>query len=127
MKKYLFFVFMILSALVVKAQFTYQGVFPPPELNNGVIAKYSLQGLAVDPDGKVWISYYHTLDSLFSVGGEKVFVSAIYVYNADGTPASFSPIKFLGTDTLKGRGRGLGTDKDGNILHSKSGPNSLFK
>lgn len=111
---------------VMKAQFSYQGVFPPPEQNNGVTAKYPLHGLAVDPDGKVWISYYSKLDSVM-VNGVKLSVSAIYVYNADGTPASFSPIRILGTDTLKGNGRGLGMDKDGNILHSQSGPALLFK
>ncbi|MFH0734913.1 MAG: T9SS type A sorting domain-containing protein [bacterium] len=129
MSKKLITLFAFLMAFsIIKAQFTYQGVFPPPSPDT---LKFQTHGMAVDPDGKVWVNSYSKLDSVFTAGGVKVLVSAIYVYNADGTPASFSPIRILTkdgvSDTLKGNGRGMGVDKDGNVLHSQSGPNMLYK
>ncbi len=128
MSKKLITLFAFLMAFsIMKAQFSYQGVFPPPSPDT---LKFQTHGMAVDPDGKVWVNSYSKLDSVM-VGGVKLSVSAIYVYNADGTPASFSPIRILTkdgvSDTLKGNGRGMGVDKEGNILHSQSGPAMLYK
>ncbi len=122
------FLVVFLAFNIVKAQFSYQGLFPPP---NPDTLKFQTQGMAVDPDGKVWVSSYSKLDTVHDSNESKVYVSAIYVYNADGTPASFSPIRILTkdgvSDTLKGNGRGLGVDRYGNILHSQSHPNMLYK
>lgn len=138
------------------------GVFPPAgkaerDINNrDTLHNSTIHGLAVAPDGKVWIQNYYAYgrDSIFvnnyrfktgsagvpdSIGSRYVTVRKIYVYNPDGTPASFSPIltaKGFGTkiDTIGGEaiasttgplhywtgnsGAGLRTDKDGNILVS---------
>lgn len=131
-KKLITLLAFLMAFAVVKAQFNYSGVFPPPAGNNpSDTLKFQTHGLAVDPDGKVWVSSFSKLDSVFTNTGVKVAVSAIYVYNPDGTPVSFSPIRVLVkdgiADTLKGNGRGLGVDKDGNIIHSQSGPNKIFK
>ncbi|MBI2618628.1 MAG: T9SS type A sorting domain-containing protein [Ignavibacteriales bacterium] len=74
-------------------------------------------GLGVDPDGKVWIQRFNAsgsaADSVLADTGGYVYTRAIYVVNANGTPASFSPIQILTgpnesnvtvTDTLSGNG-----------------------
>lgn len=145
MRKLLLLVFVgLLCAPAALAQFQYSSVFPPDSIkaaqNNGV------HGIAVDPDGKVWVQPYDRTDSLFvPETGKFERVTVIYVYNANGTPASFSPIKILPftgapADTLGGfmtvnsagnkvwdyrTGRGMTTDHEGNILASQF--NTLYR
>lgn len=100
----------------------------------------STHGLAVDPEGKVWVHQYYafTRDSVLvpisTRPSKHEYVRCIYVYNRDGSPASFSPIKFITVDgvvdTVGGftdtsvspavwrvqQGVGLRTDGDGNIM-----------
>ena len=74
------------------------------------------QGLAVDGEGKVWYTPYYSSDSVeVDTSGdgnpdEWQSCRAIYVFEPDGTPASFSPIKIItvdGTpDTLWNSNRG---------------------
>ena len=75
-------------------------------------------GVVVDPEGKVWIGQYYYTDVL----DNGVNVSAIRVFNPDGTEASFSPIMTFTVngqpDTLKEKNRGLALDNNGNILVS---------
>lgn len=104
-----------------------------------------MHGIAVDKDGKIWMMPYYATDSIAVyipgtqtlVGGKKQLTRVLYCFNPDGTQASFSPIFTVTTkggvvDTLGGTlitdkgaytwsgntGRGLGLDKDGNILAS---------
>ena len=96
---------------------TYQGNFPNDNFKGGA----GLQGLAVDPDGKVWVTKFGA--EYFTPPGEidSIFVRLIYVFNQDGTPALFSPIwKIVGpgfADTLLNSSRGLRADQNGNILY----------
>lgn len=98
----------------------------------------AIHGLATDSEGKLWVQTYYAFnrDSIYVPASARVskyeYVRALYVYNRDGSPASFSPIKFVTingvTDTLGGftnlttgkweakTGRGLRTDHQGNIL-----------
>lgn len=77
-------------------------------------------GIAVDPEGKVWIQRYNASDSMLNAAGVKRAVRVIYVYKPDGTPASFSPIMTMkvgtATDTLINANVGLEKDNLGNIL-----------
>lgn len=80
-------------------------------------------GVAVDPDGKVWCMFFGATDSVVDVNSGLTRVCrAIYVFNADGTPTAFSPIKTVTvggvTDTLYNSNRGLKADNNGNILVS---------
>ncbi len=126
---------------------TYAGLFPPDTLKTN-----DTHGLAVDPDGKVWIQDYYgsqsfTFADTVVIGTTKyktLNVRAIYVYNPDGTPATFSPIitlkqngavadtlglQYLGTAVVGGNtyksydtmtGRGLrASPADGNIYVSQ--------
>ncbi len=106
----------------------YQGAFPNASfaLNNP-----GGHGVAVDPDGKIWIANYYAVtgDSIFN-GTTKISSRAIHVYNPDGSEVSFSPIMTLTvgavTDTFKTKvGAGLRTDMDGNILYTSQ--DRLFK
>lgn len=84
------------------------------------------QGIAVDGAGKIWYTpYYNSQTVMIDTGsGTKDYadgVRAIYVFNPDGTEASFSPITEITvdgkTDTLQNSSRGLERDPDGNIVH----------
>ena len=76
-------------------------------------------GVAVDPDGKVWCEFYGATEKIFN-GTDTVNTRAVYVFNADGTPAPFSPITTVTvggvTDTLFNSNRGMREDNNGNIL-----------
>jgi len=79
-------------------------------------------GLEVDADDRIWVGAYYSNDTLISDTGS-VPLYPIYVYNDDGTQASFSPINFLeynsGIDTVM-KCRGISKDHNGNILYSAS-------
>lgn len=97
----------------------YEGAFPDTNLKGGSGG----HGIAVDPDGKVWIQLFGATDSLFVPDSNRYFpVRVIYVYNPDGTPASFSPIKSVTingvVEPLYNSNRGLHTAHDGHILAS---------
>ena len=126
-------------------QWTYEGgVSPMPEDTDGNPLQWSsVHGVAVDPDGKIWVQPFGAKDSVqvpqVDADGDGVgdwqLTRVIYVFNADGTPSDLSPIKFVSSgdgaidDTLGGfwngtawegkSGRGISTDMDGNILVSQ--------
>ena len=84
------------------------------------------QGLAIDGEGKIWYTSYFAVDTMkvdyFGDGSWYNYrpCRAIYVFNQDGSQASFSPINTITvngvTDTLWGTSRGLHRDPDGNIV-----------
>ncbi len=146
MRKLLLLLF-VLAPTVASAQsgWTFSRVFPDSSQRK---AHGQTHGLAVDRQGKVWIQPNNAGngDSVFvSALGRRVISNAIYVFNADGTPASFSPLLFLdypggGRDTLGGflgrnatnqlawetrSGRGLALDPDGNIIAAHF--NTIFR
>ncbi len=118
-------------------QWELDAAWPPDE----ELQSSSAHGIAVDPDGKVWVQYFSATDSVQvpDLDDEWQPVRVLYVFNADGTEADISPIKFLDfpggeRDTLGGfitlddngekvwegrSGRGLDTDHNGNILVSQ--------
>jgi hypothetical protein len=105
---------LLLVPLVASAQFQFAGVFPADS------SAINSHGLAVDMDGKVWNSPYFS--SLINDGAERI--NPVYVYNADGTQASFSPI--IGTvsgDSLLRFGplTGISVAADGNIYVASHG------
>lgn len=63
-------------------------------------------GIAVDPDDRIWITSTgpQKADSVFVADSNKyIYTYPVYVYNADGTPAPFSPIKLIDTPGLKNK------------------------
>ncbi|MFH0992072.1 MAG: LamG-like jellyroll fold domain-containing protein, partial [bacterium] len=110
--------------------FTTQAILPPPVVLgwqfvktffNSTIGSGGIHGLAVDPEGKVWITPFNASDSLLTGTGYRK-TRVLYVFYPNGTQASFSPIKMITvggiTDTLYNTSRGLTTDHQGNILYS---------
>ncbi|MBD3377343.1 T9SS type A sorting domain-containing protein [candidate division KSB1 bacterium] len=79
-------------------------------------------GLAVDPEGKIWVQQYGATDSIQLADGTWEPTRVLYVFNPDGSQADFSPIKTVTvgaeTDTLFNSGRGLRTGPGGHILAS---------
>lgn len=117
MRRLIWMTVLLLSVLSLSfgqgAGYGYAGPFPDTaafKLPYGVINV----GLGVDPAGKVWVQAYgnSSRDSINIGGGVYAFLRPIYVFNPDGSQASFSPIKILTgpdqnnvtvTDTLRGR------------------------
>ena len=143
-----------LPVLTASAQTTsrwdFAGVFPDTTGIRGAARTMQLKsmssnhGLAVDGEGKIWLlpNTAANGDSVFVPAlGVKRIANAIYVYNANGTPASFSPLLFAtfpdgSRDTLGGytvstrnpttgaitntwdtkSGRGLAVDGNGDVI-----------
>ena len=109
----LFVICLVILAVVAvtfgqSTKYGYTGPFPDTtafKLPFGVINV----GLAVDPAGKVWVQAYgnSTTDSILTAEGTYVALRPVYVFNPNGTQASFSPVKILTaggvTDTLRTR------------------------
>jgi Secretion system C-terminal sorting domain len=78
-----------------------------------------LHGVAVDPDGKIWVGPAGVMAGDTLSNGRTT--AAIYVYNPDGTEAAISRIKVINTpgasDTLTALCRGMRTAPDGNIVY----------
>ncbi len=122
MKK-VFFVFLFLTVLVSTANaqgWTNEGSLADTSYNGGA------HGVAVDPDGKIWTADYYQATPIID-GTDTAMVSPIFVFNADGSAAAFSPIYVVGTDTVNGNCRGMGVDENGNIVFVQSGPGKMMK
>ncbi|NQV42227.1 MAG: T9SS type A sorting domain-containing protein [Candidatus Marinimicrobia bacterium] len=81
-------------------------------------------GVAIDGEGKLWYNSYYWSETVEVDTGARNCL-AIYIFNADGTEASFSPITMLTvdgvTDTLwPGSNKGLRTDINGDIVYAES-------
>lgn len=113
---------MLLVPAAAFAQWQNEGAWPSDTLRG------STHGIAVDPDGKVWIGNYYA----WPMEGAPT-TRAIYVFNEDGSEADFSPITTVTvgdvTDTLNIPITGLRTDHEGNILVSLGAAesNRLFR
>jgi hypothetical protein len=96
------------------AQWVNEGAWPDETIGQ-------LHGIAVDPDGKVWLGNFGLEWYTPPGGGDSIQTRLIRVYNPDGSPAAFSPIWqiIVGgvTDTLNSSNtRGMRADNNGNIL-----------
>jgi len=86
---------------------------------------WGVHGVAVAPDGNVWLALHGNLaqDTLFTPAGDTINLRPIYILDpATGQHVSGSPIEYLelpdgSVDTLTSSGKGIGLDKDGNILY----------
>lgn len=98
----LFVICLVILAVVAvsfsqSTKYGYTGPFPDTtsfKLPTGVINV----GIGVDPEGKVWVQVRDgdiRSDSILNAGGTYVRLHPIYVFNPNGTQASFSPIKIL--------------------------------
>lgn len=116
----------LLSASGFAQSWVNQGNFPQV----GDVVKGSTHGIAVDGEGKIWVTNYYADGEVVTAAGDTVACRTLRVYNPDGTPASFSPITTITvsgvTDTLFNSSRGLNADHEGNILYTTGGP-ELFR
>ncbi|MCX6142385.1 MAG: T9SS type A sorting domain-containing protein [Ignavibacteriales bacterium] len=135
MKKLLFLTICLVLVVAVGAEAQWKFAKYFPDTVTYPIKKWTTgvnNGIAIDPAGKIWIqsfAYDATVDSIQRTGGAWLKTGVILVFNPNGTPVSFSPIKYLTgkdqtgaavSDTLDGSGYGLSTDPStGNILSVK--------
>lgn len=127
----------MLLASAAQAQWKFVKVFPDSSfLGKPIVADANLSGnhgLAIDPDGKIWVTFYEATDSVQYRAGRFGLIRMIYCFTPNGQQTSFSPIKFLNfggvIDTVGGNtlangtwsvntNRGLNVDHEGNILAS---------
>ena len=101
----------------VMAQWESVGQFPEDDTLTA-----TMHGVAVDGDGKVWLSPWSATEELEVSEDSVLTTRAIYVYNPDGSEVDFSPIQIITIDgepdTLLSPSNGLEKDMDGNILHA---------
>ncbi|MFV1883706.1 MAG: T9SS type A sorting domain-containing protein [Balneola sp.] len=134
---------LLLIPVMVSAQWVHDDTFVP----SGTDAFAEVHGVAVDGEGKIWIQPFGSTETIIvnrDLGGDGIpdtlTTRAIYIYNADGTPASFSPLKVItyadapadtlgrvwtGTEYEGYSGRGIETDANGDIIISQF--NRLYK
>ncbi|MFN3596041.1 MAG: T9SS type A sorting domain-containing protein [Rubricoccaceae bacterium] len=123
------------EAASAQNQWVFDSVFPAQPNRQ----RTSTHGLAVDGEGKVWVQPFSATEPL-QVGSATRNSNVVYVFNPDGTEASFSPVHFMNfggvIDTVGiGRtaagavdprsGRGLSSGPDGHIYISAF--NTIFK
>ncbi len=112
-----------MAALAQDSNWEYDGFFPPDEEDPIHITNYGVNGLVVDNQDRVWIpSYYNRI----VVDG--VTMSALRVFEEDGTEVDFSPITEITvgdvTDvlvydgSLANSGSGLALDDEGHIIYN---------
>tara|TARA_R110000868_G_scaffold410693_4_gene699800 strand:+ start:30270 stop:31658 length:1389 start_codon:yes stop_codon:yes gene_type:complete len=137
---------LLIPAMVSAQNWVNDDTFGPAVDSGDAFAE--VHGVAVDAEGKIWIQPFGATERIAvsrdigEVGPDTLSTRAIYVYNADGTPASFSPLIIItyadGTtpaDTLgqvwtgeayEGySGRGIEADVNGDIIISQF--NRLYK
>lgn len=117
------------SASIFAQGFDFGGYFTPADTNKAKLytTYYGNHGVAVDPDGKIWIQKNAKWvgDSL-EINGKTTQVMALHVFDKNFEEASFSPITFITVDSdvdtlgygLCKTGTGLEVAKDGNIIAS---------
>jgi hypothetical protein len=120
------FVFaLMLSTTAFSQGWTFQGYFPDSTNAKGNTGAH---GVAVSPDGAVWMQFYGATDSILQADGTYGNTRAVYSYKADGTQ-DFPPIKTVTvdgeTDTLWNSFRGMRADNNGNILFASY--NTLYR
>ena len=124
------FVLLFVFGINLQAQWNWRHWFPEkgsPGFPKDTLMRGNIHGIAVDPDGKVWVTDYYSYsrDTLripnYMVSGKDtshvdsvkkymapatVALRAIYCFNKDGSQTSFSPIKVLNiggiADTIGG-------------------------
>lgn len=130
MKKKLFTILAVLGLFLTVSnaqEWTSYGAFPDTSFNGGT------HGLAVDPDGKVWVASFFKDVDWATPDQDTIATAGIYVFNPDGTQAPFSPITHVISnngftiDTLSGNCRGMGVDENGNILYVSSSSSYIIK
>lgn len=91
-------------------------------------------GVTVAPDGKIWVAVYQpaSTDSVYVTDSAKYKTTKpVWVFNPDGSPASFSPIKGFTkggkTVALGGFSNiGIQANKDGNVILSNGSSLYMF-
>lgn len=113
MKKILLTVFVLCASMIMAQSLNWQFIKNFPDdvsLKKGTGA----HGIAVSPNGLIWVQLYAVTDSIPGVTQK---VRVVYVYNPDVSQTLFSPIKMVTvggvTDTLWNSGRGATIDNMG--------------
>lgn len=111
-------VFVLSTAALAQWQFV--RAYSPFKSPTKTANLWGSHGIAVDPEGKIWVAPFDATDTLTIGSGTNQRRREVFVFRPDGSPAPFSPIKVILDDSLHNNnsGRGLASDHQGNILYS---------
>ncbi|MDA3859765.1 MAG: T9SS type A sorting domain-containing protein [Melioribacteraceae bacterium] len=113
---------LFVSSMMIAQTWEFDKVFL--DLNAPQSNGTGFHGVAVDPDGNIWMAVYGDLSEEILIDGvDTTWTRPLLVMDPTGTPLSFSPLYLIeysnsSVDTLVDNPRGLNTDKDGNILYT---------
>ncbi len=123
LKKFTFILVLVfITASLSHAQWTNQGAWPVNPPTDALYKTGQNHAMAVDPDGKIWVGRYSNVaTTLFTnpATGKPLRTACYltYIFNPDGTQATFSPIFQVMGDTMYNTSqRGMRANIDGNIL-----------
>jgi len=106
----LFFSIICITSLGYSQTWTFDSVFKTGAQPHGVV---------VDANGLIWVGWYRYSDTL-GMPQDTIPIAPIWVFNPDGSEASFSPIRTFEVDgvldTMDSYCRGLSLDQNGNVL-----------
>jgi len=121
------FVFLLVLSSSAVAQWQFVRAYSPFKSPLKPANLWGSHGLAVDPEGKIWVAPFDATDTLTLGSATLLKRREIFVFHPNGTPASFSPIKVILEDSLNkdNSGRGISTDHQGNILYASF--NRIFR
>ncbi len=115
-------VLVLITASINMAQWTNQGAWPANAPTDALYKTGQNHAMAVDPDGKIWAGRYSNVATTAFINpatGKPLRLACYltYIFNPDGSQASFSPIfQVLGDTMYNTSQRGMRTNIDGNIL-----------
>ena len=125
------FVTLLLLGSAALSQWSFVRAYTPFRSPRHPNDLWGAHGVVVDPSGKIWVAPYDVTDTVSIGPGTLQARRQIFVFNRDGSAASFSPIRSITvgsvTDSLNNdnSARGLSRDNAGNILYSSF--NRVFK
>jgi len=116
----LMLVLLVVLSSTAFSQWEFKRAYSPFKSPKKPANLWGSHGIAVDPEGKIWVAPYDATDTVTIGPGTNQVRREIFVFHPNGIPASFSPIKIILGDSLNNNnsGRGITSDHQGNILYS---------
>lgn len=121
------FAFFLAFTFSATAQWTFVRAYSPFKSPLKPDNLWGSHGIAVDPEGKIWVAPFDATDTLSLGSTPALRRRQVFVFRPDGSLVPFSPIRVILGDSLHkdNSGRGISTDHAGHILYSSF--NRIFR